>query len=85
MNEAYPSDSAPNRPDSATEDESRRQDRETIADRFVSDDEVDKVVTDAVRNAIREHARKGHEVVVWEDGRPVWKPAPEVEPKSETA
>lgn len=85
MNEANPPDSAPNQPDSATEDESRRQDRETIADRFVSDDEVDKVVTDAVRNAIREHARKGHEVVVWEDGRPVWKPAPEVEPKSETA
>jgi len=85
MNEANKPDSASNPPKPPTEDESRLHDRETIADRFVSDDEVDKVVTNAVRNAIREHARKGHEVVVWEDGRPVWKPAPDVEPKSETA
>lgn len=85
MNEANKPE-APSIPSTPlSERESRRQDRETIADRFVSDDEVDKVVTDAVRNAIREHARKGHEVVVWEDGRPVWKPAPEVEPKSEPA
>lgn len=85
MNEANKPDSEPATPVSQSEEESRLHDRETIADRFVSDDEVDKVVTNAVRNAIREHARKGHEVVVWEDGRPVWKPAPDVEPKSETA
>lgn len=85
MNEANKPDSEPATPVSQPTEESRLHDRETIADRFVSDDEVDKVVTNAVRNAIREHARKGHEVVVWEDGRPVWKPAPDVEPKSETA
>ncbi len=85
MNEANKPDSQSPSPAPQSEGDSRLHDRETIADKFVSDDEIDKVVTNAVRNAIREHARKGHEVVVWEDGRPVWKPAPDVEPKSETA
>jgi hypothetical protein len=49
------------------------KERKTLSDRFLHDDEVDKAVTDAVRKALSEHARKGNEVVVWEDGKPVWK------------
>ena len=38
---------------------------------FENDDEVDKSLGNAVRNALREHKRKGQSVVVWQDGKVV--------------
>ena len=35
---------------------------------FENDDEVDKSLGNAVRDALREHKRKGQSVVVWQDG-----------------
>ena len=36
---------------------------------FENDDEVDKSLGNAVRDALREHKRKGQSVVVWQDGK----------------
>lgn len=55
--------------------------RDEVAKRFHQDEEVDKAVKDAVRNALAEHARKGNLVVVWKDGKPVWVPAPNLNPE----
>jgi uncharacterized protein YacL (UPF0231 family) len=55
------------------------KDRDEVAKRFNEDEQVDKAVKDAVRNAIAEHARKGNEIVIWQDGKPVWVRAPKVE------
>ena len=38
---------------------------------FENDDEVDKSLGNAVRDALREHKRKGQSVVVWQDGKVV--------------
>lgn len=45
------------------------------APEFHKDEEVDQAVKDAVRQALNEHARKGNQVVIWKDGKPVWVPA----------
>ncbi len=46
---------------------------------FHKDEEVHLAVTEAVKDALAEHARKGNLVVVWKDGKPVWEPAPAVD------
>jgi|GEM_PF-5737079 len=45
---------------------------EAIAKRFNEDEQVDKLVVEAVRKAIRSHFSRGEQVVVWRDGRAVW-------------
>ena len=49
--------------------------RDELANRFNRDEEVHRAVSDAVRDALEEHARKGNHVVVWKDGKAVWVPA----------
>jgi|LauGreDrversion4_2_1035121.scaffolds.fasta_scaffold1834775_1 hypothetical protein len=49
--------------------------RDELANRFNRDEEVHQAVSDAVRDALEEHARKGNHVVVWKDGKAVWVPA----------
>jgi hypothetical protein len=36
---------------------------------FENDDEVERSQGSAVRNALREHKRKGQSVVIWQDGK----------------
>jgi hypothetical protein len=45
--------------------------REEVYERFADDDEVVRAAQDAVRRTLAEHRRKGQQVVVWRDGRPV--------------
>lgn len=56
--------------------------RDDLANRFNRDEEVHQAVSDAVRDALQEHARKGNRVVVWKDGKAVWVPATEPEETS---
>jgi hypothetical protein len=43
-----------------------------IAKRFNEDDQIDRLVREAVRKAIRRHFSAGQQVVVWRDGKAVW-------------
>jgi hypothetical protein len=45
---------------------------EAIAKRFNEDDQVDRLIREAVRNAIRKHFSAGEPVVVWRNGKAVW-------------
>lgn len=48
------------------------QGNEVIAERFWSDDEVDRAVKQAVRVALEKHGRKGNLVVVERQGQVLW-------------
>ena len=48
------------------------EEREEIAQRFASDDEVDEAIKSAVSETLSRLGREGHKVVVWLDDRPVW-------------
>lgn len=45
---------------------------EAIAKRFNEDDQVDRLIREAVRKAIKRHFAAGEPVVVWRDGKAVW-------------
>jgi len=44
-------------------------DRETLAERFARDEEVDRAVREAVEQALERHEKKGNPVAIWRDGR----------------
>lgn len=45
---------------------------EAIVKRFNEDDQVDRLIRQAVRKAIQKHFSEGESVVVWRDGKAVW-------------
>lgn len=45
---------------------------EAIAKRFNEDDQIDRLIRQAVRKAILRHFSAGEPVVVWRDGKAVW-------------
>lgn len=45
---------------------------EAIVKRFNEDDQVDRLIREAVRKAIHKHFSEGESVVVWRDGKAVW-------------
>lgn len=55
---------------------------EAIAKRFNADDQVDRLIREAVRKAIHRHFSAGESVVVWRDGKAVWLTEEEMELKS---
>lgn len=57
------------------------QEREQIAERFWSDEEVDRAIKDAVRGALNQHGRKGNPVAVWRDGKVTWVRVEDVMPE----
>ena len=44
---------------------------ETLEALFSDDTRIDALAKEAVRDALREHKRKGQSVVVWQDGKVV--------------
>ena len=48
---------------------SKDKNTETLEAVFSDDARVDSLAKQAVRDALREHKRKGQSVVVWQDGR----------------
>lgn len=54
---------------------------EAIVKRFNEDDQVDRLIREAVRKAIRKHFSAGESVVVWRDGKAVWVSKSELEAK----
>lgn len=43
--------------------------RKRLAERFLSDEELDRAVKEAVRRALIEHKRKRNTVAIWENGK----------------
>lgn len=50
----------------------RPRSHDSIAKRFNTDEQVDKLIREAVRKAIAKHFSAGEQVVVWRDGKAVW-------------
>jgi len=50
----------------------RSRSHDAIAKRFNTDEQVDQLIREAVREAIARHFSAGERVVVWRDGKAVW-------------
>lgn len=53
-------------------------DRKKIANRFNKDDEVSRLMGEAVRKALAEHKRKSNSIAVWRGGKVVIVPSEEI-------
>ncbi|MFQ3586316.1 MAG: hypothetical protein SNJ74_07400 [Fimbriimonadaceae bacterium] len=52
--------------------------RKRLAERLLSDEELDQAVKEAVRRALIEHKRKRNTVAIWENGKVKIVPAEQI-------
>lgn len=57
---------------------SEREDTKDIEELFRDGEAIDRALREAVKDALREHKKLGHPIVVWEDGKVVVVPPDEI-------
>ena len=50
-----------------------------IGEIFADDEVIDRALTEAVKDALRQHKRAGNPVCEWRDGKVVWIPPEEIQ------